>query len=105
MNQENYVYELGVIGAGTMGAALVRGFVDQAVLAAEDIIVSDIDPSRLRSLADDLGVAATADNAHGRGPTCHLDHGGVAHKPAAGTAWGAAGVGARDAQHRRDRPG
>lgn len=55
-------YALGVIGAGAMGSALVRGFVERGVLLAAEIIVSDARPEALQALAQSTKVATTPDN-------------------------------------------
>lgn len=49
-------YTLGVIGAGNMGAALVRGIVKAGALPVDRIIVSDADSTRAAALAAELGV-------------------------------------------------
>jgi pyrroline-5-carboxylate reductase len=55
-------YTLGVIGAGAMGAALVRGFVERGALKAAEIIVADVRLEVLEALAQSSGVAVTTDN-------------------------------------------
>jgi pyrroline-5-carboxylate reductase len=54
--------QLGVIGAGNMAEALVRGVLSAGVLEAGDIVAADPDEGRRRLFADELGVEATADN-------------------------------------------
>jgi pyrroline-5-carboxylate reductase len=49
---------LGVIGAGNVGTALIRG----AVRSNSEIIASDVDEERLSSLRDELGIETTTDN-------------------------------------------
>lgn len=56
-------YDLGVIGGGMMGSALVRAFLNAGVLRADRVLVSDVYPATLTALADDLGVATTDDNS------------------------------------------
>ncbi len=56
-------YTLGVIGAGNMGAALVRGIVSAGALPAEQIIVSDDDAGRVNALASELGVKHAKNNS------------------------------------------
>ena len=56
-------YELGVIGAGAMGSALLRAFVRSEALAASSVVVADVRPGPLKALAEETGVRATADNA------------------------------------------
>lgn len=55
-------YVLGVIGAGAMGGALVRGFIANGALRGDQIIVSDVREDLLAGLADANGVATTTDN-------------------------------------------
>jgi len=54
--------KIAVIGAGAMGGALVRGLLEGAVFAPEDITVADPCGSRTEEFAD-KGVYVTADNA------------------------------------------
>lgn len=53
--------KLGIIGAGNMAGALAKGVATAGVLAAGDIIVSDIDSAR-RSEYETLGIVFTTDN-------------------------------------------
>jgi len=53
--------KVGFIGAGRMGSALVRSFIDAGALKARDIVASDKDESKLRALAN-LGVTTTSNN-------------------------------------------
>ena len=55
-------YTLGVIGAGNMGGALVRGLVRAAVLPPEKIAVFDTDAAKVQALVDELGLHAAAGN-------------------------------------------
>lgn len=54
-------YELGIIGAGNMASAIVRGVVRAKVLKPKAICAADPSPDRRRAL-EDLGVACSADN-------------------------------------------
>ena len=56
-------YTLGVIGAGEMGGALVRGIVRSGALAAEQIVVADAEQGRAAGLACEVGVKTAATNA------------------------------------------
>jgi pyrroline-5-carboxylate reductase len=56
-------HALGVIGAGAMGAALVRGFVGQGALAAGEVIVADVRAEAAQALAAATGVSVAAGNA------------------------------------------
>jgi len=55
--------QLGVIGAGNMAEALLRGALSAGVLSADAVVVSDPDPARRGLFADQLGVEAVDDNA------------------------------------------
>ncbi len=53
-----------MIGAGTMGGALVTGFVRTGLLVPGDIVISDCNWQALSALGSQLGVATTEDNRH-----------------------------------------
>lgn len=55
-------YKLGVIGAGMMGSALVRGALNQGLFQASEIIMSDALPAALQCASENLGVQTTTDN-------------------------------------------
>ena len=55
------VMKVGFIGAGRMGSALIRSFLDAGALKARDIVASDKDEGKLRALAA-LGMVVTSDN-------------------------------------------
>ena len=50
------------LGAGQMAEALMRGILAAGLLAPQQLVGSDIRPSRLEYLARDLGVSVSADN-------------------------------------------
>lgn len=52
---------LGFIGGGNMASALVKGLIHSGFPAGQ-ILVSDVDAGRLKSLADKHGVRTTTDN-------------------------------------------
>jgi pyrroline-5-carboxylate reductase len=54
--------KIGFIGAGNMAEAIIKGIIDAKVYKAEDIIVSDIRPDRVRQLCDEYKIASAADN-------------------------------------------
>jgi len=54
---------LGVIGAGNMGEALIRGALKAGVMQRSRIIASRRDSEALQELQESLGVATTTDNA------------------------------------------
>jgi len=56
-------YDLGIIGAGNMAEAIVRGVTGSGVLPGERIVVSDPLVGRRELFTNALGVAAVADNA------------------------------------------
>lgn len=55
-------YRLGLIGAGNMAEAIVRGALGAEVLPPQRITASDPSPQRRRLFADELGVEALEDN-------------------------------------------
>lgn len=55
-------YELGIIGAGNMAEAILRGVIRSNVLSHAAVVASDPDLSRRQRLTNDLGVATTEDN-------------------------------------------
>lgn len=57
------LHRLGIIGSGRMAEALVRGWLQARKFAREDVIASDVDPSRRRLFAERLRVGVTDDNA------------------------------------------
>jgi pyrroline-5-carboxylate reductase len=56
-------FELGIIGAGNMAEAIVRGLLRAGSLAANSIIVSDVSPQRRQVFESQLHVMAVDDNA------------------------------------------
>ena len=50
------------IGGGTMGEAMVKCLLTHGVAAPQDIVVSDVSPSRRELLRKDYGVSTLADN-------------------------------------------
>jgi pyrroline-5-carboxylate reductase len=56
-------HELGIIGAGNMAEALLRGALAKGVIAPEAVVVSDPQPRRREVFARGLGVTAAGDNA------------------------------------------
>ncbi len=65
----SYPYALGLIGAGAMGTALLRAFLQRAVLTAKQVLVWEIDPSRRRAVCEQLQVGA-ADSAQDLARRC-----------------------------------
>ncbi len=50
------------IGGGTMGEAMVKCLLTQGVAAPQDIVISDVSPSRQELLSKEYGVSTLADN-------------------------------------------
>ena len=55
-------YTLGVIGAGQMGGALVRGMIRAGALPPGQIAVSDSEPGRAAGLAKEVGAKSATSN-------------------------------------------
>jgi pyrroline-5-carboxylate reductase len=55
-------YELGIIGAGNMAEAIVRGVTRAGIVAPRAIVASDISAARRALFAGELGVAAVEQN-------------------------------------------
>jgi pyrroline-5-carboxylate reductase len=56
-------YHLGIIGAGNMAEAIVRGVLRGKVLVADQVIAADVSPGRRELFASALGVRAVETNA------------------------------------------
>jgi len=56
------MFKVGIIGAGNMGEAILKGIVEKTDIKPEEIIISDINSERLNFLVQKYGVAATEDN-------------------------------------------
>ena len=54
--------KLGIIGAGKMSEALVKGLLNAGVYSKKEITVSDIDPLKTGNIKKKYGVNITADN-------------------------------------------
>ncbi len=53
---------IGLIGAGNMAEAIIRGVITSGLYTAENIMASDIRPDRLAYIAAEYGVQTTQDN-------------------------------------------
>ncbi|HSV14994.1 MAG TPA: pyrroline-5-carboxylate reductase [Tepidisphaeraceae bacterium] len=56
-------YELGILGAGNMAEAIVRGVLRANRLKPEQIIAADVAPARRQLFAEQLKIKAVEDNA------------------------------------------
>ena len=54
--------KLAFIGGGNMGSAIIRAIINKKIISAEDITVSDVDASKLKSLAKELKVNTIGKN-------------------------------------------
>ena len=54
--------KLGIIGAGKMARALVKGILKSKVYSKNEIILSDVDDKQLNSLKKEFGTGTTGDN-------------------------------------------
>ena len=59
-------YRLGIIGAGNMGQAIVRGSIARRLLASQEVLVVEIDPARRREVAQ-LGCATDGEASSAAG--------------------------------------
>ena len=55
-------YKLGVVGAGFMSTAIVKGIISSKTLSPSDIVVSDVNQTALNKMTE-IGVDVTADNS------------------------------------------
>ena len=60
---ESSPYELGILGAGTMAEAIVRGILTRRFLDKKQILAADVASARREFFARELGVQAVADNS------------------------------------------
>lgn len=54
------VRKLGIVGAGNMGFAIVRGAIQAGVIWPDEVLIADVDPDHRRR-AEELGCATTDD--------------------------------------------
>jgi pyrroline-5-carboxylate reductase len=54
--------KIGIIGAGKIGSAIVRGIIGAGLVAREQVMASDVSDALRQSIAKDLGIEATSDN-------------------------------------------
>ena len=55
--------KLGFIGAGAMAEALIEGMLEQEIIAADSLYISDINQARLDELTAKYGIKQSADNS------------------------------------------
>ena len=55
-------YKLGIIGAGNMASAIVKGIIKSKIYDKSEIIISDINKIQRKKIEDDFGIKTTADN-------------------------------------------
>lgn len=65
-------YELGILGAGNMAEAIVRGLLSRQQMEASQIIASDLHQARRDLFQKTMGVKATADNREVAGQSANL---------------------------------
>ena len=56
-------YELGIIGAGQMAEAIVRGLLRSGLYRPEQLVAADVSEARRQLFSGELGVKAVTDNA------------------------------------------
>lgn len=54
---------IGFIGAGNMAGAIIRGLLNQEMLKAEQIWVSDVDQQKRSALSDELNIKQSGENS------------------------------------------
>ena len=54
--------KLGLLGAGNMAAALIKGLLHAKLVVPKRILASDVKPERLAKLAEEHGIGTTTDN-------------------------------------------
>jgi pyrroline-5-carboxylate reductase len=55
--------KIGVIGAGKIGSAILRGAIRAGLVSREQVIASDVSDTLRQSIAKELGIKVTSDNA------------------------------------------
>jgi pyrroline-5-carboxylate reductase len=54
--------KIGVIGAGKIGSAIVRGVIRAGLVAKDQVMASDVSDALRQSIAKELGIKVTSDN-------------------------------------------
>ena len=52
-------YKLGIIGAGNMASAIVKGIIKSKIYDKSEIIISDINKIQRKKIEDDFGIKTT----------------------------------------------
>ena len=55
-------YKLGIIGAGNMANAIVKGIIKSKIYDKSEIIISDINEIQRKKIEDDFGIKTTDNN-------------------------------------------
>jgi pyrroline-5-carboxylate reductase len=55
-------YKLGIIGAGNMASAIVKGIIKSKIYNKTEIIISDISEVQRKKIEDEFGIKTTAEN-------------------------------------------
>ena len=56
------MFKVGIIGAGNMGEAIIRGLIEKDVVKSTQIIVSDIDQDKITYMVEKYNVAGSSSN-------------------------------------------
>jgi pyrroline-5-carboxylate reductase len=54
--------KIGIVGAGKIGSAIVRGIIGAGLVARDQVMASDVSDALRQSVAQELGIQVTADN-------------------------------------------
>jgi len=54
--------KIGIIGAGKIGSAIVRGIISAGLVTKDQVMASDVSDALRQSIAKDLGIEVTPDN-------------------------------------------
>ena len=54
--------KIGIIGAGKIGSAIVRGIISAGLVAKDQVMASDVSDALRQSIAKELGIEVTPDN-------------------------------------------
>jgi pyrroline-5-carboxylate reductase len=54
--------KIGVIGAGKIGSAIVRGIIRAGLVSKDQVMASDVSDTLLQSIGQELGIKVTSDN-------------------------------------------